>query len=785
MRELRKARVLEPSIPMKLDLLKIPGCLSAVLLLLLLPGPGRAEQAVATVDLEWIAKAKTDLGWKGNLKLRPLTGEGAVRTVAVEGKAPVRLDLPAGSVWDLKVEAPGVWAPATTVEAGPAGSASVRRIELWPTAPVTGTVRMADPKQPLPKEIGATIESPPGPAHGREIARGSVSCLVDPKGVFRCELPAVRIDVAFRAGSFVPQYRWGLNLQPGQSFPVGSLELKQGASLKGWVEAEGGPIVAGKCIARLAPMISSGRGDVQLAERLRRSTAEAQVRPDGFFQLAGFVPGSYQLEVSQPGYAPAKVFPIDVWAGSETALKQAVVLKRPVQIDLSLVPPADWLGKPWKVRIFRGADTSTGSEPEPAFEGSSDVEGRIRIAGQTPGSFWVKVMDSTGSGLVYQELTVQGPEDGQQSIEIPFVTLQGSLSLGRHPLAARLFFGGRNAAVSIKMESDEKGRFHGVLPREGTWPVDIRSDDGTVETLAKVKIAADRLGRASAEIRLPDTHVFGSVVNEESRPVPGAEVALASGTDVIQAETDGEGRFEVRGAPEGPVQLLARHRSRDAHSASDVTFLALSDSQDVGPVQLRLRPMKTVTGRIQGGHGPVTGATVLVQPLQPPLGFSGAARTGLDGAFSVEVPAQAQVVQATVSPPGYALKAFQFEPDGIPVVLNVPEDGGTLEFSLPYSGEDAREIGLAYLVFQNGLPLAAPQLMPWAKGHGSPYAGATGADFQVPNLAPGDYRVCVVPRAGMTAWALSGWSGGIAECAAGSLSSGGTLRLKVSKSREG
>ncbi len=171
----------------------------------------------------------------------------------------------------------------------------------------------------------------------------------------------------------------------------------------------------------------------------------------------------------------------------------------------------------------------------------------------------------------------------------------------------------------------------------------------------------------------------------------------------------------------------------------------------------------------------------MAQPLQPPVGFASSARAGVDGGFEIEIPARTDRVQLVVSPPGYSLKTFQLEADGSQVILNVPQDGGTLEFSLPYKAEEAREEDLAYVVFQNGLPLHRPQLQSWARGHGGQYSDATGADFQIPQLAPGDYRVCVVRRSAFTDWALSGWREGMAECMAGPLASGGTLRLNVAR----
>ncbi len=212
--------------------------------------------------------------------------------MAIDGQSSIQTELPANTVWEAAAELSGYWAPHETVWVGPAGTSSQRPIVLWPAAEIEGSLRLKEPSEKLPKEMTVTLESPPGPAAKREIPKGQASCPVDEKGVFRCALPAAPLDVAFRAAGFIPQYRWGLAPRQGQALKVGVIELKKGASLKGWVEVEDGPIAAGQCIARISPIVAGG-GDPALKERLRRPAAEARVGPDGFLQLSGIAPGSY------------------------------------------------------------------------------------------------------------------------------------------------------------------------------------------------------------------------------------------------------------------------------------------------------------------------------------------------------------------------------------------------------------------------------------------------------------------------------------------------------------
>ena len=523
-----------------------------------------------------------------------------------------------------------------------------------------------------------------------------------------------------------------------------------------------------------------GQGNPSLEARLRGTELEQPVNKEGFFQLEGIAPGTYQVEVRQPGYAPARAFPIEVWERSETTVKQPLLLRRPLTLDLSISPPLDWLDRPWKVSLQRRSDFSAGVEPESLRESEADRQGRLRIPGQTPGRFRIDVADSQGNNFFSApDLQVESPEDARQLIEIDLVTVEGKIALGEEPLAASLWFGGRFGSANSRLESNPEGEFQGVLPREGTWNVDIQAKNPPLNTHAKVEIKADDRGRARVEILLPDTLVFGKVLDEAGRPVPKAKVFLHSLISRVGAESGEDGAFELRAVPEGRVQLTAAASSPEGPLTSDEIVVEAVDSRPAGPVNLVLRKTKDFSGRIRSPQGPVAGAMVTVHSLRPAMGITDSVRTGLDGRFSLKVPGKAETLGVVVSSPGGALKAFQVPAISDPVVLQIPEGAGELEVILPVPMKEAAEKGFILALAQDGVPLSPSTLLRWAAGHGMSYFTSSGV--LAPRLAPGEYEACFGPAAITESSEVADWKSQRATCATGYLSNGSRLSLEIKK----
>ena len=710
---------------------------------------------------------------EGALLLRPLSPSGESRSIEIKGVREVTLSLPAGSVWEVKPDIRRYWAPVTRIEVRGPDELTNYILGLWPKASLAGTVAV-DKGERLPAKLGVKLRGSRAGGRKPEIPELTVECPVAPQGDWRCEVPAALADLSVLVDGFVPNHRWEVRLDRDKTLNLGRLALKRGASVSGWVEAEEGALDFLQAKARLVPMIAPG-GDSNLSERLAASALEARLDARGRFQFVGVDPGSYSLEVTQPGFSPAQVSPIEVWPASETSLTRPLVLRRPVRFEIAVTPEKDWLGKPWRVEVTRAADL--GGLGTLVYDGTLSSSGRHVLPGQSPGILRVVVFDSLGNPLYSDfEVPVASGSDQRLDIEIDLVTVEGKVLLGEEPLSATLYFGGRNARLGTKMDSNEEGVFHGVLPREGNWFVDVEAAEPGLAIPARVEVQARPNGEARVTIELPDTKVFGKVVDEENRPVV-ARVLVSGGQGEAEVSSAEDGSFTVRGVEPGAARLSAAARSKAGSRVSETLLIAIQEGQPAGPFELRLRKNKVVAGRVLAPRGPVSGAAIEVFPWRPLLPGGSSARSDLQGGFEVHVPEPTQAVLAIVSPPGNSLRAFEVPLDGQPFLLEVSQEGGTLDILLEGADDESLAQGLQVVVFQNGLRVPWDAMLRWARGHGASLRSAEG--FQIPSVGTGEYRVCIVPQAELIERASEGASGLQGRCAAGYLESGGNLRLDL------
>jgi hypothetical protein len=182
-----------------------------------------------------------------------------------------------------------------------------------------------------------------------------------------------------------------------------------------------------------------------------------------------------------------------------------------------------------------------------------------------------------------------------------------------------------------------------------------------------------------------------------------------------------------------------------------------------------------LSGTVTSPLGPIAGSRVLIQ-ARTPEGGGALATTGSDGTFQVDFPKSVSRVVAVVSAPGFALRAFDAEAGDDPLLLPVTDENGSLEIALPMTGDELMRKNLVLATFQNGLPIPASALAQWAYDHGRARE-STDQVLRIPDVAPGDYRVCLVPRQFESLLASMAVAAG-ADCAAGFLAPGSTLSLK-------
>jgi len=595
-------------------MLNLRNALRAVLSLTALALPlmgapiGAAESpaafCVSSVQIDLAAQGKSLEGRAGKLVLRPSGSAGEPIIVEAKVGTPVKAALPCASSWEIRADFADAWGAGVPLTAGststPGAEPVMARIVLWPLGRIGGIVKLADRRDRPPKELTVSTLAPRGPRSSEPPPKGQMDCPVDTKGRFTCApMPATAYDLVFTAQGFSPQYRWAFPVAAGKVAQVGAVELKRGASVKGWVVVEEGEIAPASCRVRLSPLVGAG-GGVRVTEKISRTSLEAPVGRDGFFQLNGVRPGSYSLEARQKGFATAKLSPIEVYPGKETSLREPVALRKPFEVELALTPPLDWLEQRWGVEVYRFSSV-TATFRDKVFEGSADSQGLVSIPGQSPGRFSITVHDSRGNRLAHRELNL-GPGDGRQDIQLEFWTLRGTVKLGKEPLAgATLWFGGRYGAPSLALESDADGKFHGVVPHLGWWTVEVESVSPKFTIQTRVKVEEDGRERATVELDLPQTHLFGRVLfDDNGQPAPAAEVSLGTEEADMHQRTDEAGSFEFRGMPAGTVYAVAAYEKGEEEWTSDRLTLPVAE----GGTRGRSRSGCARAGRWRGSSSP-------------------------------------------------------------------------------------------------------------------------------------------------------------------------------------
>ena len=442
-------------------------------------------------------------------------------------------------------------------------------------------------------------------------------------------------------------------------------------------------------------------------------------------------------------YVAATRQPVVVEADSEIEIENLVLL-RPLDLELRISPATDMAGESWKLMLLNL------TARESAGTGATDPEGRWTLPGLSPGKYLLFVANSLGKRMAEEAIDL-APGQTSFEIELRIVWVDGEVSLGDEPLAAKVTFGGVSGGTSIPMASDEQGRFSGWVPREGSWDVDVTCDDPPVfRRFRDVEVKTNEAtGIAHVELRLPDTLLEGEVVDDQGRPMPGAAVVIVpipAVENVSYSHTDGDGRFAVRGYVPGLYRLEARVQGPAGTLVSGTVEIELAANAPTASAQLVVRQMQQLRGRVVSEAGGVAGAAILLSELET-QGLPGMvlprAETGIDGTFTVEVPAQVRAATLTVLAAGFVLhrQPLVIEP-GIELPIALQRQGGTLVFRLPESPGEQPRLPRLWVVHDGGSPIDIGLLHRWAGING---LFPSASEIVVPFMPPGSYTVCWRP----------------------------------------
>lgn len=668
------------------------------------------------------------------LVLRSVADGSEQHIPLVNGVAPLGDRKP--SEWDIELQADGYWMPRRRL---------AEKIDVWRTSTVQGRFVLAEKTDALPKTFALAVESPPG-SKGPTIDRDTrLDCPVKADGAWTCTVPATKLDLVVRAKGFTPHYKWDVAIASGAITSLGTMTLRRGASFVAWLDSATTKTLEAPARAELVRMTMTG--SPTLGSRLMQPVAEAAFSARGMVQLAPVPSGTYVLEVTAPGFAPTRLDQIQIYERSESVLRAPIRLQPPVTIRLALLPPRDPAGRPWRVAVDRVNELTFSSTS--VREGATDENGAFVVEGQGAGRFRVSVGDAEGNRFADREFDIPSDAEAQRTIEIGLRGIRGTVTVGRKPVAATLFFGGRDGAERLEVTSDAVGSFAVALPHAGKWRVDV--DAPTEDVLAAVDVQV-RNKDDEVTIELPDSEIAGWVTGADGRRASEAEVVLATAAGPVLRRSDRQGAFRFRGAPAGRAQLMATDRS--TQESSRTIEVSMNEGSHVTNLELVMERLRKLTGTVSSQGQPLVGARIVGFILDAGSGRAPSAVSGLNGEFELSFAGHATEVALVVAAAGRTLQAFREPLTENPLRLDLAPAGGILHLDFP---RDSKQVTIAYIAIN--LPLG--DLFQWAHAQRGGNA-VTAGSIEIPSLAPGPYRFC---------------ADGV--CRDGTLTVGSILQLKI------
>lgn len=650
-------------------------------------------------------------------------GEGACgEAVRVEMRVPgtALLDLAPALDWTLRAESPSCWAPPARLEAFAAASAV--DMKFWRRATLTGALAFPDATRP-PETVAMRLRAAPSSGQAMDVTQ---SCAVS-GGKWRCDVPAMALDLRLHASGFVPHYAWDVRPVAGESRDLGTFRLVRGASVSGWVVAPAG----GRGVATVELLPDAIASDDPDRGRAAMRTAMASTTERGFFQISGVPRGTYTVRARRKGWSPSRAVPVRLEEAEEVGVDPPLELLPLATLDLTIDPGLDPEGEPWTVTLSRAVPLS-------------HAYAVVIKEAATPGGLWISrdleadvyqlsVSDARGSVFDRRQLDLAAQGAGTIAIRIERVAVRGTVTAGEEPLAATLSF--TSGEARVRMQANEEGKFEGVLPDEGKWEVEVRPAEAWMVIRHGMVDVQRRDGAPAAElsIELPDGRIRGSVVDEDGKPVRArVKVRRKRGVDVY-TETDGRGEFRFLALQPGPAVIEAE--AADGVSAFMSHEVASSTLQP--PLRIVVERSRPVRGRLvtRAGH-PVPGA--VVHYYVPPFFRRVEAVSGPDGQFSFAVAKQVARVDLVIFAPRFPTKIASVPAGGNgPVDIGMDASAGFVKVLVrsappwPFiRRDDSGFVSVGALVHA-----ADPVAMPH---------GLTGYGFGG-ELESGNYTVCPAP----------------------------------------
>lgn len=411
-------------------------------------------------------------------------------------------------------------------------------------------------------------------------------------------------------------------------------------------------------------------------------------------------------------------------------------------------------------------------------------DGSFLWRGLPAGDYEVDVEDNRGNRWHREVVSFFGQD--HYHIELDVVPLVGRIERGGEPLEnVIVWFGGMWGFERVSFRSREEGRFSGLLPHDGFWPVEVTPapgcdpcegawddegwegfDDREVNDAGGFKIEADSDGVARVRIELPAGAFGGRVVrrNVETgvlEPVEGAYVWVHALEEVAgeqldyllprswRRKTDASGTFEITGLPEWEYSISAQTWVDDRELRSRELQLQILDDDRIEDLELRLVDLRPVPIVVRSGGVPVSGVQTFVLFPAGTGNVDSNSYTDGSGVASHWLPMEAETVDVVVRLEGLGMNGWRFDVrEGAQIEIALSPDRGALR--VPESWD-------AWLVTPGGASIKVGRALAAINDRGQ--IRVDGDEFVVRDLAPGTYSYClpdaVCTRVEVVPWAES------------------------------
>lgn len=655
--------------------------------------------------------------------------------------------------WLLWARASGWWGPARYVEADRAAASLVLVPQGVVHFALHGVDRSVDEFRPGDVWIDGRVD---GGGSGLKRGVQGGPCAVDREPSRRdvsiaCPFAlGARADLRVRLGPFLPLLRSGVTVAVDTD--LGLVEPVRGATVTGHLASVDGA----------ARVFGLRQRRVSLA-----FPWSAWTDSSGAFRFEGLSPGTYELRLtgsveSWPVRVESLVDSVDLGQLSSSAGNVlAVTFSAPLGIEAKRLRP-----------VVRAVKLGVGDEVESRrgrYEPDVQrADGTFAWRGLPAGDYEVEASDDRGNRWQREVLRFHGQD--HHYVDLDALSLEGRIERGGEPLEdVMVWFGGLRGAERVSFRSGEKGRFSGLLPREGQWTVVVTplpacepceggwDTDGwegfdglAADDAGSIEVLADVDGVARILIDLAAGSVSGRVSRRHAEtgaiePVEGAFVWVMSespfvgdANDVLpprqwRRATDVRGQFEIGGLPDGQYVVWADAWLGERKYESGEDRFLVTGGDPVDSLDLRLAQRRPFTVVVRSAGAPVAGAQTFVYVPGSARGEHSQRRT--DGAGTAEHSLQeATEVDVVVRAEGLGMVGWRFDVrDGAPVTIEMLPDRGKLRVPNRWQASLVTPGGVSIPVF----------VLEGINDYGQ--VVAEGDEFVIRDLAPGTWMWCPSP----------------------------------------